>query len=297
MPQSVLFVIIAVLLVASLILTAKLHSLRKTVREIDEGLNERLDIDTNTPVTVSSLDGYTRKLAYDINRELLKLKKEQQKYESKNTELKNAVTNIAHDIRTPLTAINGYLELFEASELSDKERKWLSIISERTDNLKELADELFAYAVANVEKDSLSLERVCVNDELAAVLAGFYGAFKSAGIEPEVEIPEENVFRMLDKKAFGRIINNLLNNALKYSAGNLRISLDIKGNIELSNPVEGMTAVDAKKLFERFYTVQTAKGSTGLGLSIAKLLTESMKGTIEVEYDNNLLTFTISFPE
>lgn len=295
MPETVTYFIIAALAAAVLVLTGRLHVLRKTIREIDEGLNERLDIDTNTQVSISSLDRYTRKLASDINGELKRLKKEQQKYESKNTELKTSITNIAHDIRTPLTAINGYLELFRDAEINEKERNWLSIIQERTDNLKELADDLFAYSVASVEQENLTLEQVSLNDELAATIAEFYGAFKSAQIEPEIEIPDEPVYRTLDKKALGRILSNLFSNTLKYSSGDFKVSLKPDGIITLSNRAEGMTAVDAEKLFERFYTVQTAKGSTGLGLSIARMLTERMNGTISAEYKEKKLSITIKW--
>lgn len=296
MSENVAYIVIAILAVTVLVLAGRLCVLRKTMREIDEGLRERLDTDTNTPVTISGLNRYTKKLASDINLQLQRLKKERSKYESRNTELKNAVTNIAHDIRTPLTAINGYLELFYESDLSEKERKWLDVIRERTDNLKELADELFDYSVAGIEKENFAYEKVCLNDALAAVLAGFYGAFKTAGIEPGIDIPEEPVFRMLDKKALERVLSNLFNNALKYSTGDFKVFLSKDGSIVLSNRAEGMSLVDAKKLFERFYTVQTAKGSTGLGLSIARMLTESMGGFITAELEEDILTIMVKFP-
>lgn len=296
MKETVLYFIIAALVAAVLFLLFRLFMLRKTVREIDEQLKEKLDIDTNKTISISGLDRYTRCLASDINKQLKKLKKEQRYYENKNDELKVAVTNIAHDIRTPLTAISGYLELFEKAELSEQEKRWMKVICARTNDLKEFTDELFSYSVAYSEQENLKLENLCLNNELADVLAGFYGALKSAGIEPDINITETEIYRKLDRKAFGRIVNNLLSNALKYSAGDLSITLDDSGIIVLSNITENMTPVDAMKLFERFYTVRTAKGSTGLGLSIAKMLTEKMKGTIEAELVKNVLTIKLTFP-
>ena len=281
MVETILIICIFVLMTAVCVLYLKLHTARKTMKEIDEGLHEKLDMDTNTPISISGIDLYSRKLASDLNREIVKLKKEQHRYSSKNNDIKDAVTNIAHDIRTPLTAINGYLELFEKAELTDEEKRWLSIIRERTNVLAELVEELFSYSLAYSEAEELKLENVNLNDELANVLVGFYGAIKKENIEPQIDIPEESVYRMIDKKAFGSIISNLMSNALKYSSGDLKISMDSLGTITFSNKAAEMAPNDVAKLFDRFYTVQTAKGSTGLGLSIAHMLTEKMNGEME----------------
>lgn len=294
---EILYFVIAILLIIIIVLLAKLHIMRKTFKEIDEGLIQKLDIDTNTSVTISGLGRYERKLASDLNTQIKRLKKEQRKYKNKNDEIKTAVTNIAHDIRTPLTAIYGYLELFEKANLSPQERKWLEIIKERTDNLKSLAEELFSYSLAYSETEILKKEEIVLNDELAAVLAGFYGALKAENIEPVIEITDKPIHKMLDKKAFGRIIGNLITNSIKYSSGDLFIRLDDEGKIMIGNKTEEMTATDVGRLFERFYTVKTAKGSTGLGLSIARMLTEKMNGTIEAKLDNNNLAIIVFFED
>lgn len=295
MTQIMLYIIIAVMLAVILMLIGKLHIMRKTLREIDEGLNEKLDIDTNTPVSISGLDSYSRKLASDINRELQELKVQENKYAARNNEIKTAVTNIAHDIRTPLTAINGYLELFEKADLSDDERRWMDVIKTRTDNLKELAEELFSYSVACSEVEQLKYEDVCLNESLANVLAGFYALFKNENIDPEVRITDTPVIRKLDRKAFERILSNLFSNIIKYSLGDCVVELDDSGLITLSNKTEGVTNTDVGRLFERFYTVKTAKGSTGLGLSIARLLTEKMNGDIVAKLENDILIIELQF--
>lgn len=290
-----LCIIITVLSIALLFLIGKLHIMRKTLREIDEGLHQKLETDTNTPVSVSGLDFYARKLTADINKELKSLKKEQRKYKTKNDEIKTAVTNIAHDIRTPLTAITGYLELLSASKLTDTQKKQLQIIQERTENLKELAEELFSYSLAYSQAEDLKYEKLNLGEELENTIAAFYGALKVANIEPEIKITEKPVIRNLDKKAFGRIMSNLINNAIRYSCGDLTISLNDEGIITLSNKTDNMTATDVARLFERFYTVQTAKGSTGLGLSIARMLTEKMGGDITAKSEKGNLVIQLSF--
>lgn len=289
MSQTLLYAIIALLAITNIIFILRFHTMRMTLKEIDEGLNEKLDIDTNTPISISGLDLYSKKLASDLNKQIKRLKKEQHKYETKNDDIKVAVTNIAHDIRTPLTAINGYLELFEKADLNPEEKRWLSIIQERTDSLKELTGELFSYSTAYSEVENLKPESLCPNDELTNILAGFYAAIKAQNIEPEIEITQAKIYKRLDKKAFDRIISNLLNNALKYSKGDLKITLHDDGEIVLCNKAPEMTAIDASRLFERFYTVKTANGSTGLGLSIARMLTERMGGSINAYLDKEQL--------
>lgn len=293
MPEFVIYVLCLCLFIVVCVLLFKLHTMRRALKEICDGLNEKLDTDTNTLISISSLDCCSRKIASDLNKEIIRLRKEQHKYENRNNDIKVAVTNIAHDIRTPLTAINGYLELFEKSELKSEEKRWLSIIRERTDNLSELTDELFAYSLAYSEAENMHLEEICINEELANILAGFYAALKSNNIEPEIMITEEMIYRRLDKKAFGRIINNLLSNVLKYSSGDLKISLDNNGVIQILNKADKLTSNDVAKLFDRFYTVRTAKGSTGLGLSIARMLTEKLNGEIEAYLENNYLVIKL----
>lgn len=292
----ILYVVLAAMAAIILILIGKLHILRKTLREIDEGLIQKSEIDTNTPVSISGLDYYARKLTCDINKELALLKKEQRKYRTKNDEIKTAITNIAHDIRTPLTAINGYLEILSASELNDSQRKQLDVIQERTENLKELTEELFSYSLAYAQAEELKYEDFSLGEELANTIASFYGALKLENIEPQITITESPVIRHLDKKAFGRIISNLINNSIKYSSGDLKVTLNEDGCISISNKTSGMNATDVARLFERFYTLQTAKGSTGLGLSIARLLTEKMNGEITAALDSTYLTIQLSFP-
>ena len=112
------------------------------------------------------------------------------------------------------------------------------------------------------------------------------------GLDPEgiVEIRE------LDRSMLDRILENLLNNACRYAEGALTVRLSEDGSIELSNPTQ-IGSLEAAKLFDRFYTVRTAKGSTGLGLTIARTLTERMGGTIDAESENGLLTIRLRFNE
>lgn len=133
------------------------------------------------------------------------------------------------------------------------------------------------------------------NEVLEKSLLGMYGTLSSHGITPDIEIPEAQVIRVLDKNALHRVFDNILNNAAKYSDGDLCIKLCLDGTILFSNKADELNCVQVEKLFDRFFTVDTAKGSTGLGLSIARLLTEKMGGYINAGYENGELNISVRF--
>lgn len=109
-------------------------------------------------------------------------------------------------------------------------------------------------------------------------------------------MPEAAVIRELDAAALRRIFDNILSNAVKYSDGDLTIHLRPDGSVTFSNRASSLNRVQAERLFDRFYTVEAARDSTGLGLSIAKLLTEKMDGTIAAEYRDGGLCIRVAFP-
>ncbi len=117
------------------------------------------------------------------------------------------------------------------------------------------------------------------------------------GITPIIRMPEEHVTRKADKAALSRVFSNLLNNAIKYSDGDLEITLSETGEISFVNTASGLNEVQVGKLFDRFYTVETAESFTGLGLSIAKTLVRQMNGTITSGYENGKLTICIVLPD
>ena len=280
-----------------LFLLAHLLILRSSIREVAEELEEKLRTDTNTLISLSTGDGSVQMLASKINRQLQLLRRERLKLQTGNDELTAAVTNISHDLRTPLTAICGYLDLLEQEPQSEKSKRYLAVIRERTDAMRSLTEELFRYSVITATADELRMEEVFLNDVLEQSLAGFYGALSARSITPEVQMPKEKVTRRLDAAALRRIFDNILSNAVKYSGGDLAVSLLPNGAVTFSNSAPSLSRVQAERLFDRFYTVETARNSTGLGLSIAKLLTEKMGGTITAEYESGHLQICIAFPQ
>ena len=287
--------LICILALCVLTLLIYLLILRSSIREVAEELEEKLRTDTNTLISISTGDSSVQLLASRINAQLQALRKERLKLQTGNDELTTAVTNISHDLRTPLTAICGYLDLLEQEPQSEKSGRYLAVIRERTDSMRSLTEELFRYSVITATADELDMQAVRLNDILEQSLAGFYGALSACGITPEIRIPEAAVIRKLDAAALRRIFDNILSNAVKYSDGDLTIRLRPDGSVTFSNRASSLSRVQAERLFDRFYTVETARNSTGLGLSIAKLLTEKMGGTITAEYESGHLQICIAF--
>lgn len=289
-------VLICSLALAALCLLAYLLVLRHSLREAVEELDEKLRTDTNTLISISSGDRAMQSLVTHINRQLQALRRERLWLHSGNAGLTAAVTNISHDLRTPLTALCGYLDLLEQEPQTEAAARYLTVIRERTDAMRALTEELFRYSVLTATADELHTEPVCLNDVLEQSLAGFYGALSARGITPSVQLPEEKVIRPLDAAALRRVFDNILSNAAKYSDGDLAVVLAPDGEVTFSNRASALSRVEAARLFDRFYTVDSARGSTGLGLSIAKLLTEKLHGTISADYENETLRICRAFP-
>ena len=289
-------ILTSALALCALFLLLYLLALRHSIREVAEELEEKLQTDTNTLISISTGDKAVQALASQINRQLQALRKERLKLQTGNDELTAAVTNISHDLRTPLTAICGYLDLLDQEPQSEKAARYLAVVRERTGAMRCLTEELFRYSVITATADTLETEAVCLNDILEQSLAAFYGALTARGITPEVHMPEEKVVRQLDAAALRRVFGNILSNALKYADGDLTVSLLPDGAVTFSNRAPSLSRVQAERLFDRFYTVETARNATGLGLSIAKLLVERMGGVITAQYEDGRLHIRTAFP-
>lgn len=293
--EHLLLAIIGILLLIIFVLLAKVYFLHRSAQEIADAFRDRLTADTNTLIDISTRDPYMRKLAADINVQLRLLRKERHRYQQGDMELKEAVTNISHDLRTPLTAINGYLDLLEREEKSETVQRYLSQIQNRTEVLKDLTEELFRYSVVISSVTDMQVEQVNLNGVLEESIASFYVALTERGITPTINIPEKRIIRNLNKTAMLRVFSNLLNNAIKYSDGDLAISLLESGEVIFTNTATGLNEIQVGKLFDRFFSVEAARNSTGLGLAISKALVEQMNGTISAQYKDNRLSIHITF--
>lgn len=170
-------------------------------------------------------------------------------------------------------------------------------IAERTETMRRMTEELLQYSVVTADPTALSLTPVRMNDVLAESLAGFYGALCAKGITPEIRMAEHTVVRLLHAESLRRVFDNILQNAVRYAVRDLCVTLSEEGNVTFANHAPEMSPVQVERLFDRFYTVETARSTTGLGLSIARQLTEKMHGRIDADYENGILTICLRFPQ
>ncbi len=293
----VLAVLCALLAIAVLLLLWKLWLLRRSAEELRRGVQERLETDTNTLLSIPSRDGAMCRLAAGLNVQLRQLRRERQQYQNGDRDLKEAVTNVSHDLRTPLTAICGYLDLLEGEEKSEAAERYLALIRGRTDHLRSLTEEFFRTSAVLAAEEPEPAEPVSLNRAVEESLAAWYGVLSARGIAPEVELPETPVVRPLNREAVSRILSNVLSNAARYSPGDLRIVLEENGTLTFSNAAPSLTPVLAERLFDRYFTVESGGQGTGLGLSIARRLTERMGGTAAAGWQAGILTVRLYFPE
>ena len=299
------WVLIGFLVCIIVVLAVKIYLMQKSAQEIQAGFAEWLMTETNTLLTISTHDKYMRMLAESLNAELRTLRSMRHRYQQGDLELKEAVANISHDLRTPLTAICGYLDLLQQlpeqtigqEEKEKAAKRYLDVIENRTEVMKQLIEELFRYSVVVSAIKGSTREEVVLNHALEESVSVNYAALKRKNITPDIFIPEKHVKCRLNKYALSRIFGNLISNAIKYSDGDLKITLTENGEVIFANHALLLDEVQTGKLFDRFYTVDTATKSTGLGLSIAKVLTEQMGGTISAQYAEGVLSIRLFFPK
>ncbi len=280
----------------NIFLLMKLIAMRLSIREIRTDFTEKGSLNSNTLLRISSRDKEIRSLAEVMNETLVSLRDAFHKYERGDAEIKAAITNIAHDLRTPLTAICGYLELGEKLDKSPELERYLSVIAERAGHMKKLTEELFEYALISGGEIREEEQELCINTVLENAIMDYYPALSKRGIEPAVEICETKINRRLYPSYVERIISNLLSNALKYSDGDLEITLEDGGRLCVANSSAELSSVDVNRLFDRFFTVESARNqSTGLGLSIVKLFAERMNCPLSAAYEQGRVIIEIKF--
>lgn len=302
--MNIWFIISIILFVICMILIIKIYLNNKDIKKIGENLEEILTNDTNNLITVSTSNKQIKKVAGKLNTELKKLRKVKIQYENGSEELKRTITNISHDMRTPLTAISGYIELMEnnieAEEANnskskimrreENKQKYLKIIKRKTSELIELTEQLFKFSTTMDTLWKIDKENCCINEILEEILAEYYSIFKKKNIVPEINICNEMIYKNLNKNSLIRIFENILSNMIKYSDGNFKIKLERSGKIIFSNKAKKLDTTTVQKIFDRYFTVENANNVTGVGLSIAKQLVEINEGNIIAKYmDGNLV--------
>lgn len=290
----VLYSVIVVLSILVITLLIRVVTTNIELKNITRELKEITEKDTNLLLSTSSGDKSIKILVDSLNKELKKLLSLKREYSKGIFDVKKSAENIAHDIRTPLTAIKGYVDLLEEEELSKEGRKYLDIIRGRTQYLKSLTDELFL-SLSMKSRGVLNLSDIDAKSILEEALVSNYKEFEKKGMTPSFITPNEKVILKADSKALYRVYSNIISNALKYGEGEFKVEMDEKGNTIFSNLAPNMDSVEANRLLDRYYTISDAKASSGIGLSISKEILQEMGGELKVKLENNRLYISITY--
>lgn len=269
--------------------------LKKEIRNMTKQLQERHQHKTDKNINLTFYECDLEKLAEEINFQINETKLAIAQKRRTENELKQAISNISHDIRTPMTSILGYIQFLEADELTPENRKeYITIVKNGALRLKVLLEDLFELSVIEAADYSLKLEPIPLNDIVLEVLVGFYEEFNKKQIEPSISISENDLWVMGNSSAIQRIIENLTTNAIKHSIGNVTITLENNASfveLTVSNPAPQLKQEDLFHIFDRFYKADQARKEkgTGLGLFIAKSLMQKMDGDLTAELKENQL--------
>lgn len=273
----ILLGIATVLLAASLLFSRlRLRDLRRQLRFIREN-------DTNLEVITNSRA--EAPLAMEINTILREQKQQRAQAIRTEQELRDAVTHISHDLRTPLTSASGYLQMLSREGLSDEKRsRYLAVVISRIAVVRELLDSLLELARIEAGQGGDGFSPLPAAQILYDVLALYYEDFSACGKTPELTI-DETAIVLAEERALVRIFQNLTANALRHGGGALSVSMTAKGDwveIAFRNPAPSLEAEDIPRLFERFHTgdQSRATNSAGLGLYIARTLARRMGGEL-----------------
>jgi signal transduction histidine kinase len=239
-------------------------------------------------------------LVLDLNHLMEMHRNMQNEVEKKEQALKDLVTNLSHDIRTPLTSLDGYFQLLMSCEVKEDQERYYKIISGRIESLRILLDQLFMYMKLQNNSYEFEMSDCNLNKLLYDGLFEFYQEFTDRSMEPDIQIPEETIMIKANCPAFSRIIQNIIKNILEHGNNNFVVRVATTGKkvfIEFENGVLSNSTMDISKIFDRFYKADTARTSTstGLGLAIAKELVIKMNGEIKAATNENTFTITIQF--
>lgn len=288
-----LLIITIILFLICIFLAVKLYVIKQSIKEIEKSFSKILRTDTNNIIAISSSDKDIKNLTINLNNNLSELRGQKLQYKNGNQELKKIITNISHDLRTPLTAIKGYVDLIEQEKLSNNQKKYLKVIQKKSNELTELTGQLFEYTKLMDIDVKIKKEECCINEILEETLVSYYSIFKEQNIIPNISICSTKVYKIVNKISIIRVFENILSNVVKYSNGDLKVEMQENGTITFSNKATSLDETTVQKIFDRYFSVENAKESTGIGLSIAKQLIELNNGSIKAEYVNGYLIIEI----
>ena len=267
------------------------------------GVRRMCDGDLGTKVDDKMLVGCFREFADSLNGlsdAALVAAREQLKSERMRTEL---ITNVSHDIKTPLTSIINYVDLLQYPHTPEQEKEYLAVLSRQSARMKKLIDDLMEMSKAASGSLPVEITQVDAGEAINQALGEFADKLAAADLTPVFRQPEEPILMMADGRLAWRAMSNLLSNAVKYALPGTRLYIDLSraGSsvmISMKNISREQLNVSADELMERFVRGDTSRNTegSGLGLNIAKSLMELQKGQLQLLVDGDLFKATLIFP-
>lgn len=290
-----IFIVITLVIITFIALT-RLFSFKNEVRKIVRQLQLYNNRKTNKKIDITLIDQDIEHLGVEVNRLIDLYVMENRKRVLFEKEQRQAVANMSHDLRTPLTSIIGYIQIANNENLSEVEKEeLLATAFDRAKRLERLLNDFFELSVLESTDYELKLQRINLTKLLTEVLVSFYDRFQEKRLEPTIEGLENNVTIFADHSAVTRVIENLLSNTLKHADGNIMIRLEEQNGVAslmITNDALSLTEQDVQHMFDRFYMADQSRSgkSTGLGLSIVKSLMEKMNGSISSKLNDGQLS-------
>ena len=269
---------------------------RNALKQISEKLADILEKDSSEQVMVFTDNKALMELSGQIN--LLLLDRQRMKADFKKQEMssKKMLANISHDIKTPLTVILGYLEILR---LENREDETLQKVETKAKQVLELLDEFFTLAKLEAGDTNIEMAKVNINEVCRENVLCFYEILTRKEFDVEVVIPEEDVYVRGDKESIGRIVNNLLSNAIRYGGDGKYLGFFLEEEkdfirIDVVDKGKGIEKQFASNVFDRLYTMEDSRNrniqGNGLGLTIARNLARQMGGDVVLDSQQGIRT-------
>ncbi|MDO5734462.1 MAG: HAMP domain-containing sensor histidine kinase [Eubacteriales bacterium] len=292
--------LVYLLILLLLILLLILLLYRQEIREIRKQIEFLSDNQSNKELTSSLRFRELRELQSLLNKLIRQRKEERENFLRRDHELKETISNISHDIRTPLTSLAGYFQLLERSSDPRQSKKYNAIIEARITELRDLLENFFDYIKLEDERYHLVEEELELIALLKTSILSFNKKFEEAAIQLKLKLPTEEILLRANYMAFQRIFNNLIENAIYHGQSLLEIEaqdLGSKLKIIFKNDFPDVGELEIENVFNRFYKADRARSanSSGLGLTIVKSLTEKMGGEVKAESEENCFILTLEF--